>query len=422
VISVEGDAVSPMLVQSIQFVRVNADEKAGDVYHDPRFAPLWMEKGAIVPAKTRYALTAQAIGRIAANAGVKWIPEQTGMIPGSRERRPNGHVYLRYKATGAVRQPNGEWYWEPTEVEIDTQDEAEEIAATYRRQIRDGRNKYLYGDKRGQERFTADDVAGMVEREIMQLRKFVLRHAETKAKTRAIRRLLSLPQTFSHEEIERPFAVPRLLYRPDFADPLQLEQAQIEGQRAERSLYGGLPELGTMTSPAGAAPAGAGVETSSRSELAGDSPGKGAEPAKGGRSGSAPPKPGGGENKAEDPTLDLAGSPHHGKRFSWLAVHARKALEDVQENARSPKLRAIARFWFEQSPASAQESSAEGAVDESPAGAGLPDGLEPHSFVGTDESIGCAYPGCGWAIENPIHHAGQAQLLEPPSRRSRAGH
>jgi hypothetical protein len=402
VISVEGDAVSPLLVSSIQFVRVNADEKAGDTYHDPRFAPLWTDDGKLVPAKTRYALTAQAIGRIAAAAGVKWIPEQTCMVPGSRERRANGHVYLRYKATGAIRQPNGEWYWEPVEVEIDTQDEAEEIAATYRRQIRDGRNKYLYGKNRGKVRFVEDDVPDMVEREIMQLRRFILRHAETKAKSRAIRRLLSLPQTFSHDEISRPFAVPRLLYRPDFADPMQLEQAQISGQRAERGLYGGLPELGPelgTTSPTG--PAGAGVEPSSSTDEVGEE---------------------GEAGTPEDPVHEIG--PLKGKRFSELVTtdKGRKALEDVRENAPRPKLRALAKYWLEK-PSAVVESDPSGGPAPAAGGEPAPAGVEPHPFVG-EEGEGCTVEGCGYAAENPVH-AGQSELLPQTAsgkRRSLQGH
>jgi hypothetical protein len=337
VLSVESGAVSPVLVTSIQFITIDPVEKHGDVYHDPRFAA-WNSD----PKKAHYALTAQGIGKIGAAAGVKWIPDQTGMVPGSRERRPNGHVYLRFRATAALRQPNGEWYWETAEVEIDTEDEAEDFEATYRRQVREGRNVYKSGPKQGKPRFHEEDIPEMVRREVLQLRKFIIRHAETKAKSRVIRRLLSLGQVFDHDAISRPFAVPRLLYRPEFADPLELERVQIEGRRAERAIFGPGAALPARSSLAGSREtSGAGVESGPE----GATPARTGGPAeataseRAGASGEASAAPT--ANKLEDPAIE------DGRRFSDLAVNDRAVLEEIAKASTSPKRRALAKHWLE---------------------------------------------------------------------------
>lgn len=217
VVLVAGESVSsPVLVQSVSVVRINTAPDSGEVYHDWRFAP---------EREGKAALSALGLAKIAAAAGIKWVPELCRVL--ARERRPDGHIYIDYQAGGAVRQPNGEWHIEVAHKDIDTADVAERLEDAYTRKLRDGRAKYA-----------ATQIPEMVRRDLLQVKEFLLGHAETKAKNRVIRRLLTLRQVYSHKDLERPFAVPRLLYRPDLTDPMQLEQVQIEGRQAAAALYG----------------------------------------------------------------------------------------------------------------------------------------------------------------------------------------
>jgi hypothetical protein len=427
VVSLEGAQVSPDLTASIQLVPIDFREDRGEVYHDPRYAP-WNED----PKRAKFALTSAGVGKIGMAAGVKWVPNLTGMVPSSRERRPNGHVYLRYRATAAIRQPNGEWHWEPVEVDIDTEDEAEDFRATYQRQIREGRNVWKSGRSAGKPRFLEADVEDMVTREVMQLRKFLLRHAETKAKTRAIRRLLTLPQVFTYEEIVRPFAVPRLLYRPDHVNALDLERVQIEGRQAESALWGPVARSSAPALPQSApeqeSPAAA--TASRRSADAGGEAAAGSDQESGAvTSGEAAPGPG-----LEDPK-------HEGHAFSWLAVNDRAALKELARTSKSPKRRALAAAWLERSGAG--NSDAEQAASSTPTATGEEDGLrpdasapeqdvvdgevvteeaaiQPHAFDGDPEGP-CQIDGCGYARENPVH-AAPGQLFPGTGRQAMRGH
>src|SRR5205085_992667 len=173
------------------------------------------------------ALSALALTKLANAAGIKWIPELCKVL--ERTRRDDG-TYIRFQAGGAVRQPNGEWHVEIAEKDLDTADAAEQLEDGYRRKLKAGRAK-----------FSEDDIPEMVRREILQLREFLLGHVETKAKNRVIRRFLELRQTYTVQELAKPFAVPRLVYRPDLADPLQLERVQLEGRQASEDLFGKTP-------------------------------------------------------------------------------------------------------------------------------------------------------------------------------------
>jgi len=330
-------AVSPYLVESVAAVKINALPASGEIYNDWRYAP---ERDGL------YALSGLGLAKIAAAAGITWDLSLTG--PQERVRRPSGHVYLRYRAVGAIRQPNGEWHREAAEKEIDTEDEAEQVEDAYRRKLAAGRA-----------RFSEADIPDMVRREVLQLREFILGHAETKAKNRVIRRLLALKQVYTREELERPFAVPRLIYRPDLADPAVAERTQVEGSRAAAALYGEPFELaekaaeevdpgqvatGEPDSTEEAPPAEAGGE--------------------GGQTREEPPPPpaaqagfdeavseewpevagaGSGDRPPADPMLDSG--QHRGKRFSQVAVEDPAWLLGLADNTRSKIREALARAW-----------------------------------------------------------------------------
>jgi hypothetical protein len=313
---------------------ISPKEQAGETYHDFRYAN---EREGL------FALSSLGLAKIASAAGIKWIPELCRVV--DRQRHADGHVYIRFAAGAGIRQPNGEWHIETAEKEIDTADVAEQLEDAYRRKLKAGRAK-----------FKAEDIPEMVRREVLQLREHILGHAETKAKSRAIRRILALKQVYSTQELARPFVVPRLLYRPDLADPLAIEQVQIEGRRAAEGLYGELPSstehgglefnFGRHPSPDATSPEGhqdeaataGGDGTSSAGE---EGSGKEKAPAAaGGLPSPAPPS-----RPSTDPVFEAG--PYRGKNWSEVAEAHPDYIRAELEHTRAKAKRELLQAWLD---------------------------------------------------------------------------
>lgn len=77
--------------------------------------------------------------------------------------------------------------------------------------------------------------------QIMELRKFLLRHAESKAKNRAIADM-GLKRSYAPAELEKPFAVARIVWTGETDDPeLKREFARMHAERmmdGAAALYG----------------------------------------------------------------------------------------------------------------------------------------------------------------------------------------
>lgn len=310
IISVEGDAVSPVLVQSVQYVQINPNEDAGEIYHDYVYAPKNRGKAA---------LTQLGLAKIAAAVGVQW--EQSAIS--DRERRPNGHVYVHVEAVGAIRQPNGELYRIRAGKSLDTEDYAEQRYASY--------------VKKGEK--SADEIAAAVRRDVLSFREHVDQRAETGAQNRVIRKLLSIPQVFDVRDLERPFAVPRLLFRPEYAQALE------QGSRAADSLYGSGAALPAASAPV--APAGDSSSEGRPSETVPADEPEAAKPARQRKAKAAEPEA---ATEAGDPPDDpvIEGGPHAGDRFSFVAETDPKYLEQLigEEGPRSrPGI--LAQSWLD---------------------------------------------------------------------------
>jgi hypothetical protein len=306
IVAVGPGTESPILVESISVVQIRPD--AGDTYHDYRFAD---------PKKGQFALSGMGLQKIAAAAGIRWITGECQVE--DRERRLDGHVYIRYRATGAVRQPNGEWFRITAHKEIDTADVYEQmIDQKTRKAQRDGKAPDLQA------------IHAEAKRDILQVRENILGLAESKAMNRVIRKLLSLRQVYMKAELSRPFAVPRLIYRPDLVDARTLEQAQIEGHQALADTFGPVSQLpgptaGDVDVTEDARP-GSGSKSGRRRKTGGESDGEAPASPK-----TAPDEapPGGGGPSPGDPAPDgeaphaFAGEDDTGpcSNCGWAAEH-----------------------------------------------------------------------------------------------------
>ena len=220
VVQMASHMASPVLEGSVSIREL----KPGvDTYNDFRFAN---ERDG------KFALNGLALQKIASDAGIRWI--ESGVVE-ERSRSGEGHVYIRVRSTGAVLQPNGEHYLISARKEIDTADEEQRLlhekSSRYRRENKLGPEDPVPPAAMARIR---DDV----RRDLLQIKQFLLPMAETKAQNRVIRKLLSLKQVYTKDELARPFVIPRLLYRPELTDPQQFERTQLNGARAAAALYG----------------------------------------------------------------------------------------------------------------------------------------------------------------------------------------
>lgn len=359
--SIGDEVVSPVLIESVSTVRISTHPTSHEVYHDYRYA----RKDRSNEKKSKYALTAVALQKIAQAAGIKWLPDQCRVV--DRARSKDGHIYLRYQAVGAVRQPNGEWQWITGEKEIDTAVFAERREAEMRDKLKNRPRDANY---------TAEQIPEMVRRDVLQMKENILGHAETKAQNRVIRKLLALPQVFTYDELQKEFAVPRLAFRPDHVDPLLLEQLQTDSRRAEADLYGESPSVADTPSSGGGTPGreslpdvssapeekktddaasaagkdrggeSPGAEEPAKPAEAEGSPGPSEASPKDARSSGKSASAGGtGEPPSEDPVF--ADGPHQGDRMSYVAEIEPNYLEAITKESRSKKRRELAQAWLD---------------------------------------------------------------------------
>lgn len=141
-------------------------------------------------------LSAVVLSKIAAAAGVSWDAERSGRL----DNGSHPH-YVHYRAVGHVRNFDGSTRTLTGEVEIDAREDSPQIEEI--RQKAAGRDR-------------SDGGA----RQILELRKFLLRHAERKAKSRAIADL-GIKRSYTRAELKKPFAVARLMFTGQTDDPVQ---------------------------------------------------------------------------------------------------------------------------------------------------------------------------------------------------------
>lgn len=185
---------------SVSMVMISPDPRAKETYN----------------VSGRLALSRDALARIAAAAGVDWDTQRCGRLDDGSDPR-----YVHYRAVGRVRNFDSSLRTISGEVEIDARDGSDLIneIQTKARRRKDNR----------------DDGAS----QILELRKFILRHAESKAKNRAIADM-GVRRSYDPSEITKPFAVAKLSFSGHSDDP---EIRKVFAQATAASMMGGTEAL-----------------------------------------------------------------------------------------------------------------------------------------------------------------------------------
>src|SRR5690606_27908444 len=170
----------------------------------------------------RLGLAGDTLNRIAAAAGLTWDPHASGRLDDGSDPH-----YCHYRAVGHVRHFDGSIRTVTGEVEIDAREgspQIEEIRSKAAARARKDNRKNDGG-----------------EAQIRELRKFLLRHAESKAKNRAIA-CMGVKRSYAPAELQKPFAVARLMWTGQTDDPeLRREFARMHAERmldGTAALYG----------------------------------------------------------------------------------------------------------------------------------------------------------------------------------------
>jgi hypothetical protein len=228
---------------SVSVVKVNPDPMGGEVFKVGSRKNNGKDEDLFMPTKP-------AVMALANAAGIVWNWRDS--LPLSNT--PNGVVY---RAVGAIRLPDGSWQSIMSTKEIDLTVIADELRQQFKAKANSpygagyeasksfkGTWRKVKVDNEDKNCFFLDEeekpkfIEASVQANLIQWRKNKMARAETGAMLRVIRTALSMKTAYTKDELDKPFAVPRIDFSPDFNDA-QVRQALIEnGVQGMAALYG----------------------------------------------------------------------------------------------------------------------------------------------------------------------------------------
>ena len=251
--------LNPFYKFHVEEVPVDLNENNGDIFkvgsvktgkQDQKGKDIWEDV---------YSLSKPLLNKMAMAAGIQFNPKETY---GERIDR----VTYRAQAQGAMRKADGTARTETDQKVICLEDEEEK----YRIEFSDKAVKGIVDEK--QAKAASEIYAGQwvesknkwgkkcqafvvakedrdryIERSIMVnmalLKKTWAEKAMTGAKLRVIRALLGIKGTYTRAELQKNFAIPTVIFSPDFSDP-QIRQAMLtQGMNSINNMFG-TPQIG----------------------------------------------------------------------------------------------------------------------------------------------------------------------------------
>ncbi len=181
-------------------------------------------------------LAKSALDRVGAAAGISWDPDRCRRLDDGSDPR-----YVAFQAIGRVRHFDGTEIVLSATKEMDLRDGSAQVQALRDRYERALEKWRAQGSRAatgyGALKYEPKDPTA----QISEMRLHILAHAESKAKLRAIRSL-GLRASYDKDELDKPFAVARLMFTGRSTDPeLKREFARMQAQAmlgASAALYG----------------------------------------------------------------------------------------------------------------------------------------------------------------------------------------
>lgn len=246
--------LNPFYKYHVEEVAVDLSETSGDIFKvssvdtgkkDNRGNKIYVDG---------FSLSKPLLNKMAMAAGIQFNPEQTY---GERIDR----VTYRAHAQGAMRKADGTCRTETDQKEICLEDEEEkyriEFADKAARGITDDKQakaaaeifkgtwtkaKNKWGKMVDAYVIAESDREKYIERSVMvnmaQLKKTWAEKAMTGAKLRVIRALLGIKSFYTYEELERNFAIPTVVFSPDYSDPAVRQAMLSQGINSVNNMFG----------------------------------------------------------------------------------------------------------------------------------------------------------------------------------------
>jgi hypothetical protein len=226
--------ISPFHRIRVEFVKVDPDPEKGDTYKvgskcigkDSQGKPIYEDE---------LTFSKVALMKFADAAGITWNWRDTRAVSITPD-------YVYYEAVGALRKPSGEWIALKGSVEIDLKVKEQEIyqgKLEYAKKLAD--SKYDSDKKKLDGKTPEQWAKEKTAEDMLRERKYKLRKAETAAMERVIRNALQLKQKYSPKELEKPFAIPKVDFSPDYNDPSVRKMMLQQGIQASNNLFGATP-------------------------------------------------------------------------------------------------------------------------------------------------------------------------------------
>ncbi len=207
---------------------------------DPNSKEVYKQRGGGL------SLSAIAFKKLGDAIGIQWVPEECGRTDDGKD--PD---YVCYRMTGLVKALDGTWRKIIGDKEIRMSVIIEELTDSYREKAQ----KYLHDPKDGPDfcKSYPDPevwIAEKVRQDALQMRKHMLARAQSGALARATK-ALGIRETYTLEELKKPFVFPKLVFSPDPNHPQDRAFLLAQGAGAINQLYKPeTPQSATLAQPA----------------------------------------------------------------------------------------------------------------------------------------------------------------------------
>ena len=199
----------------------------------PRIVQLDVEADSYVeqwhskPEKRKRALNAKALGKLASLAGIEKVREDFDWMDGTG---------VKVTVTGRQRGPDGTWKVNQASKVV----RFARLERKVRREAIEQREKLIarardegWDPERIPVALTDDDLEKRIDDEMEHIDQKV----STKAWSRVIRSLLSLPATFTEAQLRKPFFTLAWVVTPDYTNPHVARVIDVNFREASRDLY-----------------------------------------------------------------------------------------------------------------------------------------------------------------------------------------
>ena len=253
--------LNPFYKITVMEVTADLSENSGDIFKVGSVKTRTTQQGKDIWEET-YSPAKPLLMKIAAAAGIQFDPDHT------YGTKIDANTY-KAKAYGAMRMPDGTGKTHADEKVICLDDEE----ANYRVEFMDKSIKGITDEKAAKaaaemfkgnwidaknkwgkacKAYVIDDCdrEKYIERSVLVnmtlLRKTAAAKAMTGAILRVIRALTGMKGQYTKKELQKPFAIPRVTFSPDYTDPEVRKAMLSQGMNSIGSLFGATPTIAAI--------------------------------------------------------------------------------------------------------------------------------------------------------------------------------